>query len=70
MKRVTLSFYLGPNGKGKTKRTTYRLSPDEAAQKFPGALPCPHDSLEIDQPETAEERTQAIYTRATSYRKD
>lgn len=70
MKRVTLSFYLVPTGKGKTKRTTYRLSPDEAAQRYPGALPCPNDSIEVDAPETREESIQAIYTRATSYRKD
>lgn len=70
MKRVTLSFYLIPNGKGGTKRTSYRLSPEEAAKRYPGALPCPHEAIEVDAPETQEETMQAVYTRATSYRKD
>lgn len=70
MKRVTLSYYLVPNGKGKPKRTTYRLSPDEAAKRFPGAQPCPHGSIEVDQPETQDESMQAIYHRSVSYRKD
>lgn len=68
MKQVTLSFYLVPNGRGKMKRTTYRLSPDDAKERFPGALPCPHGAIVIEQPETEEENQQAIYTRSTSYR--
>lgn len=70
MKRVTLSFYLIPNGKGGTKRTTYRLSPEEAAQRYPGAAPCPHDAITVDQPETISERKQAMYTRTTSRKMD
>lgn len=60
MKSVTLSYYLVPTGSGKTKRTTYRLSADEAAQRFPGAEPCPFDALVVDEPETADEHDQVM----------
>lgn len=65
MKRTTLSFYLVPNGKGKTKRATYRLSEAEARERYPGALPCPFDAIVADEPETAEESEAAMYKRTT-----
>jgi hypothetical protein len=70
MKTVTLRFYDVPNARGKMKRTTYRLSPEEAAKRLPaGAVPVEADSLTIEQPENDDEREMCLYTRTTAIRR-
>jgi len=62
MKQKTLSFWQYPGPTGRLRRTTYRMSEEDARRKFPGLElhRYPSDSITIDVPETPEEEREVL----------